>query len=171
MFKKLALVASLLFIFTGVFLLYRPLGSLLGLTWLFALNLFGLGLAELVAYLRSDKTGRSIWELIHALVSLGFGIFFLCGPLVQRLFIVPTILAYWLVVIGLCRIFAGLSLKHHFDTGHYLVWLGGFSLALGLVLLGHPLFSALFLAYLVAFTMIYKGIECFIVFIRLVRLS
>lgn len=171
MIKKLSLVASLFFIFTGIFLIYSPMTSLVALAWLFALNLIGLGLVELVEYFRSDREYKSLWEVAHGFASLGFGILLLVAPLWQKVFVVPTLLAYWLVLIGLFRLLAGVSMHRHFGWGHHLVWFGGVSILLGLILLGYPLFSAIFLAYLIAFSMLAKGIECFVLFIRLARLS
>ncbi|WP_158256111.1 HdeD family acid-resistance protein [Corynebacterium sp. 13CS0277] len=152
------LATGVLFIITGCLIFANPLWNMAFLGWFFAFCVFVDGIVSLADYLSHEK--RSGWKLVSAILGILVGIGLLAGGLLEQASLVPFLLGFWLLMVGIGRIMLAVSEGKVIGKRATTVLLlsGVASVVFGLVVLANPLLSAVAVVYVIAVTFIVYGV-------------
>ena len=173
--KWLALIAGVLFLGIGLFILFNPVANLTALGWLFSCSMLLGGMSEVLGYFSFEAGRRSIWLLLNGIVTILLAFWLLSSSNTDLALLIPTIFAFWVLSASITRLLDGLKLKQtllgNTKFVNTLVLVGGLGVLFGLILLLNPVFAGALITYVMAGLFIYQGFNSLGVFWRLSSLD
>lgn len=155
--RILSFIAGLILALVGIYLFFVPSVDLFSLSWLLALAFLVGAMAEIIRYFSTDKSYRNIWLLLAAIISGLFGLYLLYGYFLTLPIIVPTVVGFWILLLGFVRLFQSFGTSSQASTAAKQLWHAVGMIILGVVLMFNPLLASIIVAYVVAITLIYQG--------------
>ncbi|MGT2832931.1 DUF308 domain-containing protein [Streptococcus halotolerans] len=164
--KLLTLIPSLFSLILGFYLFNKPLSAIASIGWLIALMIFVWGVQSLLTYFRSDSSQRTVWQLLQAIVTIIFGFILLGSSAFSLSRLVITIIAYWILVVGILRLISSYQLRRSGFTKR--TFLSGWGLLLlGILLLASPIFTSVFIGKFLSLILLVIGFSGTIASLRL----
>ena len=159
-FRLTALAVGILSIIAGIYMFISPITSLASFSFFFAAVMFINGVYEIIHYF-ADKEDHIFIVLLNGIITILLSILVLSSPLFAVATFIPYLFACWILFSGITRFIISFKIR-------YITRRGGFYLLLicGIVMLMHPLFTSLFVAYMIGFDFIYHGIISIVLFFR-----
>ena len=77
--KYVSLISGLLFLISGIYMIYNPLFIAYTMNIIFCILLIVEGVSQISAYIYEKHESRSIWRLIEGIISIVIGIYFFIG--------------------------------------------------------------------------------------------
>lgn len=155
----LMLLAGILFIGLGVWVLASPVDSYLALSQLFSFGMLFAGIFEVVFSIGNRKTLQGWgWTLAGGMIDFLMGGYLLNYPLLSMI-VMPLILGLWMLFRGCLAIGSSLELRAYGVLDW--IWLlvtGILILILSFLIIGSPLFAAINIVAWTAFAFILSGI-------------
>ncbi|WP_438835325.1 DUF308 domain-containing protein [Streptococcus pluranimalium] len=164
--KIITLIPSLFSLLLGFYLFNQPLSAIASIGWLLALMIFVWGIQSLLSYFRSNQSRRNIWQLLQAVVTVVFSFILLGSSAFSLSRLVITIIAYWVLVIGILRLLSGYQLQQA-GIGKATLLSGLSFLILGLLLLASPIFTSVFIGKFLSLIFLLLGFSGLLVSLRL----
>ncbi|WP_277281019.1 DUF308 domain-containing protein [Streptococcus hyointestinalis] len=156
--RALSFIAGIILAIIGIYLLFVPSLNLFSLSWLIAVAFLVGALAEIIYYFSDSGEFRSIWGLSAAIVSAIFGIYLLSGYFLTLPILMPTVIGFWLLILGIVRLFQSIGTSTSLpELSNNLLWTSIGMIILGIVLMFNPLLASIVVAYIVAIALIYQG--------------
>ena len=165
-FRLTALAVGILSIIAGIYMFISPIISLASFSFFFAAVMFINGVYEIIHYF-ADKEDHIFIVLLNGIITILLSILVLSSPLFAAATLIPYLFACWILFSGITRFI--ISFKIRYITrrgGFYLLLIGILGIICGIVMLMHPLFTSLFVAYMIGFDFIYHGIISIVLFFR-----
>jgi uncharacterized membrane protein HdeD (DUF308 family) len=136
------LVSGLLVLALGIWMLFTPLESIMGLAIFISIVMLISGISEIASYFMAEKKDRVKWKLAGGFISAFFGIWIMFGSgLAAVVTIIPFVFAAWMITVGLVHVLGTFSLEHK-GIGRTILLLFAFAeTAFGLLLMYSPWFS------------------------------
>ncbi|MBR2834695.1 MAG: DUF308 domain-containing protein [Coriobacteriales bacterium] len=165
--KILSFILGAALIAGGVYCLSTPLATFATLGWIVGLAMIIEGIGSIVTWYQRRVLGLADgWTLAGAIVSIILGGFIVGSTAFQ--FAVDTFIVYlvaaWLIVSGAMRIIAAFKLRAVHQTGLELgkhwAWVliaGILIVVMGIICLGHPMFTAISIGVLIGISLIVTG--------------
>lgn len=164
--KWLLLIAGIFAVFTGFNMFAHPLISLAFMTFWFALVFAVQGISEIVQYFKSEE--KHGWNLFGGIVTLILALTLFSGSFIEMVTFVPFIISLWALTNGITKTIVGFKVrKTDKSVGTPLVWMGILGIVAGLIMMGHPLMTDLYISYTIAFVFIYQGIVAIVQFFKI----
>ena len=164
--KWLLLIAGIFAVFAGFNMFTHPLISLASMTFLFALVFVVQGISEIVQYFKSEE--KHGWNLFGGIVTLILALTLFSGSFIEMVTFVPFIISLWALTNGITKTIVGFKVrKTDKSVGTPLVWMGILGIVAGLIMMGHPLMTGLYISYTIAFVFIYQGIVAIVQFFKI----
>ena len=156
--RALSFIAGIILAIIGIYFLFVPSLNLFSLSWLIAVAFLVGALAEIIYYFSDSGEFRSIWCLCAAIVSAIFGIYLLSGYFLTLPILMPTVIGFWLLILGIVRLFQSIGTSTSLpELSNNLLWTSIGMIILGIVLMFNPLLASIVVAYIVAIALIYQG--------------
>ena len=156
--RALSFIAGIILAIIGIYFLFVPSLNLFSLSWLIAVAFLVVALAEIIYYFSDSGEFRSIWGLCAAIVSAIFGIYLLSGYFLTLPILMPTVIGFWLLILGIVRLFQSIGTSTSLpELSNNLLWTSIGMIILGIVLMFNPLLASIVVAYIVAIALIYQG--------------
>lgn len=164
--KWLLLLAGVFAIFAGCRMLVNPAISLASMTFIFAIVFAVQGISEIVQYFKAEE--KHGWNLFGGIVTLILAFALFSGSFIEMVTFVPFIISLWALTNGITKTIVGFKVrKTDKSVGTPLVWLGILGIVAGLIMMGHPLMTGLFISYTIAFVFIYQGVVAIVQFFKI----
>ena len=164
--KWLLLIAGIFAVLTGFNMIAYPAVSLASMTFLFALVFVVQGISEIVQYFKSEE--KHGWNLFGGIVTLILALTLFSGSFIDMVTFVPFIISFWALTNGITKTIVGFKVrKTDKSVGNPLVWMGILGIVAGLIMMGHPLMTSIFISYNIAFVFIYQGIVAIAQFFKI----
>lgn len=164
--KWLLLIAGIFAIFAGFNMIANPAISLASMTFLFALVFAVQGISEIVQYFKAEE--KHGWNLFGGIVTLILAFALFSGSFIEMVTFVPFIISFWTLTNGITKTIVGFKVrKTDKSVGMPLVWMGILGIVAGLIMMGHPLMTGLFISYTISFVFIYQGIVSIVQFFKM----
>lgn len=164
--KWLLLLAGVFAIFVGCRILVNPAISLASMTFIFAIVFAVQGISEIVQYVKAEE--KHGWNLFGGIVTLILAFALFSGSFIEMVTFVPFIISLWALTNGITKTIVGFKVrKLDKSVGTPLVWLGILGIVAGLIMMGNPLMTGLFISYTIAFVFIYQGIVAIVQFFKI----
>lgn len=164
--RYLTLLSGIASLIAGLYLIFQPALSLASLATFFMIVMLIQGIAELVQYF-SQARPRPKTMLFNALLSIVLSLCVLLSSTMNKAGLIPYVFVLWLLFGGLTRIGLGAKLrKIDKGEGNYLLTVGILGLVGAILLLLHPVFTVLFVAYMIGFSFLYQGVINVLAFFR-----
>lgn len=164
--KWLLLLAGVFAIFAGCRILVNPAISLASMTFIFAIVFAVQGISEIVQYFKAEE--KHGWNLFGGIVTLILAFALFSGSFIEMVTFVPFIISLWALTNGITKTIVGFKVrKTDKSVGTPLVWLGILGIVAGLIMMGHPLMTGLFISYTIAFVFIYQGVVAIVQFFKI----
>ena len=106
-------IVSILYLAAGVYLLANPLLGITGLTLILAIFFFAEGVIDLIAFFVTRRHDRSVWQLLHGILSLGLGLIIWNKWPSDSLWVIGTIVGISMFMSGFSRLFMALEARRH----------------------------------------------------------
>lgn len=168
----LMLLAGVLFVGLGIWILASPVASYLSLSLLFAFGMIFAGFFEIIFAIGNYKTLHGWgWTLAGGLIDLFLGIYLLNYPLLTMV-VMPVIMGLWMLFRGCMAIGSSIELRAYgvLDWA-WLLLTGVLIVLLSLLIIGSPLFSSVNIVVWTAFAFILSGIFRIYLSLQLKRLK
>ena len=164
--KWLLLIAGIFAVLTGFNMIASPAVSLASLTFLFALVFVVQGISEIVQYFKSEE--KHGWNLFEGIVTLILALTLFSGSFIEMVTFVPFIISLWVLTNGITKTIVGFKVrKTDKSVGTPLVLMGILGIVAGLIMMGYPLMTGLYISYTIAFVFIYQGIVAIVQFFKI----
>ena len=156
----LMLLAGILLIGLGLWVLATPVASYLSLSLLFAIGMVMTGIFEVLFSITNTRFVKGWgWILIGGMIDLLLGIYLLYYPLLTMI-ILPMIIGLWMLFRGFMAIGSSIELK---DSGipnwGWVSFTGLLIIVCSLVILVHPLFGVINIIIWTALSLIITGVS------------
>ena len=152
------LIVGLMFIVVGVWTLFNPVGSFLGLAIVFTISFLISGMFEITfALANKDELEHWGWELANGILSLVIGLIMLFNPAIS-LVTLPFYIGFVILFRSIMAISSSLELKKYgvIDWGN-LMALGVLGTIFAFILLWNPEFAGLTIVIWVAMAFLTVG--------------
>lgn len=160
------MLAGVFAIFVGCRILVNPAISLASMTFIFAIVFAVQGISEIVQYVKAEE--KHGWNLFGGIVTLILAFALFSGSFIEMVTFVPFIISLWALTNGITKTIVGFKVrKLDKSVGTPLVWLGILGIVAGLIMMGNPLMTGLFISYTIAFVFIYQGIVAIVQFFKI----
>ena len=124
------------------------------------------GISEIVQYFKSEE--KHGWNLFGGIVTLILALTLFSGSFIEMVTFVPFIISLWALTNGITKTIVGFKVrKTDKSVGTPLVWMGILGIVAGLIMMGHPLMTGLYISYTIAFVFIYQGIVAIVQFFKI----
>ena len=154
-----SLIIGLFVLICGVFLVFTPLEAYVMVTFIIPFAIIFHGVSGVISYIGDKKTKAVTgWLLADGLISVIIGLWLLVSPGRVALAL-PYVFGFWVLFGGTLRIVGSVAMKNASKTWGLVLLLGVIGVASGIILLNHPYFSETIIAYLVAWSFIFMGIQ------------
>ncbi|EJN93466.1 HdeD family acid-resistance protein [Streptococcus ratti] len=161
----LSIFAGILSIITGFYLLVNPALSLLSFAFLFAIIFLVSGISEISKYITADK--KRGWDLFNGIMTVLLAVWLFSGSFIEKVTFIPFIFAFWALFTGVSKMIMSFEVKNEDKKlGNTLLWTGILGLLAGLIMMGRPLMTGIFVTYTIAFVFIYQGIVSIIFYFK-----
>ena len=166
--KWLLPISGILIVLLGGSMLFNryPWENLLTLAIFVGFSMLFAGISEITAFFSAEKGRRSWFLLVCGVLSTLFGAWTVFGPGVLKVAtILPLIFAVWVMTSGIMRIASAVSTRS--EGSRVWLWIvvfGTLEAILGFFLLFHPVLSALIVSYMLAFMLIFYGMNNIMLF-------
>ena len=169
--KWLIPVSGLLVVALGVTLLFVGLDELENLAVFIGLAMVLSGVSEIVAFKRKGKGRRAKSMLISGLLAVVLGAYTAFGRgLVAVVIILPVIFAVWIITASIPRIKEAFAERANGSPWWiFMLSFGLLGVALGVLLLFHPVLSGFVVTYSLAFMFIIHGTNAIVMFLPIKR--
>jgi uncharacterized membrane protein HdeD (DUF308 family) len=167
----LVLMAGILLIAVGIWVIKVPFGSYLSLSWIFAIGMIGTGVFEIFfSYINCGSARRWGINLVAGIVDLLVGGYLLENPLITIL-LLPLIVGLWVLFRGMTAIGDALHIRSHGVKGwKRLLFTAITIMVLALLILACPIIGIENLIYLTGLSFIAAGFFRIILSLKLQRL-
>lgn len=163
-YKWLLLVVGVLALIAGFYMLSAPLANLVSLAFAFSFVMLFNGIAEIVRYFSNKATSHGI-QLFNGIITVLLALALLSSSWIEMAAMIPFFIAFWVLFGGISKLIMSFAVKKvDAKAGSTLMWLGILGIVAGIIMAGHPYFTGISVAYLVAFTFIYQGIASIVMF-------
>ena len=138
----LSIVAGVLSILAGFYLMANPALSLLSFAFLFALIFLVNGISEIIKYFSADE--KSGWDLFNGVMTVLLSIWLFSGTFFEKVTFIPFIFAFWALFTGVSKTIMSFEVKKvDKKLGSTLLWTGILGIIAGIIMMGHPLMTEL----------------------------
>ncbi len=170
--RILTVIIGILVVIGGIFAIFTPGATFLTLGWLLGLALVVAGVNSLAAHAALKKEAKkdgkkaatTMWDVISGLLTTVLGLLVVFNAF--ALFLTEAIMIYlfaaWLVVTGVLRVFTSFKLMRRKYSWGWVMFAGILGGVLGIYTFFHPLIAAFSLGYLLAFWILFTGINLII---------
>jgi uncharacterized membrane protein HdeD (DUF308 family) len=107
------ILVAVLYLAGGAYLLANPLIGIAGLTLALAIFFFAEGVMDLTAYFVTRRHDRSVWLLMHGIISLFLGLLIWRQWPSSSLWLIGTIVGISMLMSGFTRLFMALESRKH----------------------------------------------------------
>ena len=161
----LSILAGVLSILAGFYLMANPALSLLSFTFLFTIIFLVSGISEIIKYFSSDE--KRGWDLFNGVITVLLSIWLFSGTFFEKVTFIPFIFAFWALFTGISKTILSFQVKKvDKKLGNTLLWTGILGIIAGIIMMGHPLMTGVFVTYTVAFIFIYQGIVAIVLYFK-----
>jgi len=159
--KFFHVIVGILLIILGFYVIFNPLAKLVFIAIFIGISLLVDGMTDFIGYFRNKNEDKNGWELASGVINVLFGSLILFSRLFLVLVsILPVIIAFWLVFIGISRIIAS---AYHKKTktplGFCMVTTGILSLFAGVLMILNPVFPIMLLSIIIGAGLIVSGVS------------
>ena len=168
----LMLLAGVLFIGLGIWILASPVASYLSLSLMFAFGMLFAGVFEIVFAIGNYKRLQGWgWTLMGGLIDLFLGLYLLNYPLLTMV-VMPLVMGLWMLFRGCMAIGSSLELRAYgVMDWTWLLVTGILIVLLSLLIIGSPVFAAINIVVWTAFAFIVSGVFRILLSLQLKKLS
>ena len=165
--KWLLPTSGLLVVALGVVLLFTGLEELDNWAVFIGLAMVLSGISEIVAFKRKEKDRRAKSMVLGGLIAITLGAYTVFGRgLLAIALILPVIFAVWVITASFPRIVGALNERENGSPWWvFMLSFGLLGIALGILILFHPLLSIFVVTYSLAFMFIVHGANAVIMFL------
>ena len=149
--KYVSLISGLLFLISGIYMIYNPLFIAYTMNIIFCILLIIEGVSQISAYIYEKHESRSIWRLIEGIISIVIGIYFFIG--ISRLMMARRVMEF------------------ERNIGQRLIVVGIVEIIFGIIAVARPVVISNYIAYLIAIALIVQAIVDIFRFFRLNRMQ
>ena len=161
----LSILAGVLSILAGFYLMANPALSLLSFAILFALIFMINGISEIIKFFTADE--KSGWDLFSGIMTVLLSFWLFSGSFLEKVTFIPFIFAFWALFTGISKTIMSFQVKKvDKKLGNTLLWTGILGIIAGIIMMGHPLMTGIFVTYTIAFVFIYQGIVSIILYFK-----
>ena len=104
-------VVALIYLVAGISLIARPVAGVAGLTLVLGVFLFAEGIADVVAYFATRKSGSSPWMLLDGIITLLLGFLIWNRWPSSSLWVIGTFVGISMVMTGTTRLMMALAVR------------------------------------------------------------
>ncbi|HEY6372728.1 MAG TPA: HdeD family acid-resistance protein [Candidatus Sulfotelmatobacter sp.] len=104
-------LVALIYLVAGFSLIARPAAGVAGLTLVLGIFLFAEGIADVVAYFATRKTGHSPWMLLDGIITLVLGFMIWNRWPSSSLWVIGTLVGISMVMTGTTRLMMALAIR------------------------------------------------------------
>jgi uncharacterized membrane protein HdeD (DUF308 family) len=104
-------LVALIYLVAGFSLIARPAAGVAGLTLVFGLFLFAEGIADIVAYFATRKSGASSWMLLDGIITLLLGFLIWNRWPSSSLWVIGTFVGISMIMTGTTRLMMSLAVR------------------------------------------------------------
>ena len=151
----LSIVAGVLSILAGFYLMANPALSLLSFAFLFALIFMVNGISDIIKYFSADE--KSGWDLFTGVMTVLLAIWLFSGTFFEKVTFIPFIFAFWALFTGVSKTIMSFEVKKVDKK---------LGIIAGIIMMGHPLMTGVIVTYTVAFVFIYQGIAAIVLYFK-----
>ena len=170
--KYVSLISGLLFLISGIYMIYNPLFIAYTMNIIFCILLIIEGVSQISAYIYEKHESRSIWRLIEGIISIVIGIYFLIGDSLGLPLAFITVIGIWLIIIGISRLLmARRVMEFERNIAKRLIVAGILEIIFGIIAVARPVAISNYIAYLIAIALIVQAIVDIFRFFRLNRMQ
>ena len=161
----LSILAGVLSILAGFYLMANPALILRSFTFLFALIFMINGISEIIKFFTADV--KSGWDLFSGIMTVLLSFWLFSGSFLEKVTFIPFIFAFWALFTGISKTIMSFQVKKvDKKLGNTLLWTGILGIIAGIIMMGHPLMTGIFVTYTIAFVFIYQGIVSIILYFK-----
>ena len=161
----LSILAGVLSILAGFYLMANPALSLLSFAILFALIFMINGISEIIKFFTADE--KSGWDLFSGIMTVLLSFWLFSGSFLEKVTFIPFIFAFWVLFTGVSKTIMSFEVKKvDKKLGSTLLWTGILGIIAGIIMMGHPLMTGVIVTYTVAFVFIYQGIAAIVLYFK-----
>lgn len=132
------LIAGLLLIAVGIWVIDAPFRSYLALSWIFAVGMIGTGLADIFLALFNRHSRRWVWWLLAGIADIIIGVFLFNNTLLT-IILLPVVIGLWTLYRGVMAIGDVFHMRAYpFFNWHRLLITALAAVAMALFLLACP---------------------------------
>jgi uncharacterized membrane protein HdeD (DUF308 family) len=106
-------LVSVLYLVGGIYLIANPLLGVAGLTLMLAIFFLGEGVLDSIYFFATPRNDRSVWQLLHGILSLILGLIIWNRWPSNSLWIIGTIVGISMFMSGFSRLFMALEARKH----------------------------------------------------------
>lgn len=106
-------LVAILYLGAGAYLLANPLLGIAGLTLVLAIFFLAEGVIDLIAFFVTRRHDRSVWQLLHGILSLALGLMIWNRWPSDSLWVIGTIVGISMFMFGFSRLFMALEARRH----------------------------------------------------------
>ncbi|MBF0780775.1 MULTISPECIES: DUF308 domain-containing protein [unclassified Granulicatella] len=169
-FKWFLLISGILFILVGCITLFNPISQLATLGFSLAIAWLIGGIVDVIEFFTIDNPFRSKLYLINAILNIIFSLLLLSGGYTTFTLLLPTLVAYWLILISIFQLVSSILLNIENFLKSSFFWYALIGLIVGVFLLYHPLFTGLIVSLTITFSFIQQGIHAITRFLSLSKI-
>lgn len=168
-FAGLVLIRGIFFLLLGIFALCWP-----GITFGILIILFGLymmvdGIVHIITSISVIKQDKDWWvTLLRGIFGLLLGVITLMAPVATAI-VLTWYIAAWLLMVGILEIIVAIRLRKKIQGEGWYIFNGIIALIAAIVLMIHPLSSAVTLTFMAGVFGIVMGVYLIGIYIRLRR--
>jgi uncharacterized membrane protein HdeD (DUF308 family) len=107
------ILVAALYLAGGAYLLANPLLGIAGLTLVLAIFFLAEGVMDLIAYFATRRNDRSVWLLLHGILSVFLGLMIWRQWPSSSLWVIGTIVGVSMFISGFSRLFMALEARKH----------------------------------------------------------
>ena len=157
--KYVSLISGLLFLISGIYMIYNPLFIAYTMNIIFCILLIIEGVSQISAYMYEKHESRSIWRLIEGIISIVIGIYFFIGDSLGLPLAFITVIGIWLIIIGISRLMmARRVMEFERNIAKRLIVAGILEIIFGIIAVARPVAISNYIAYLIAIALIIQAI-------------
>lgn len=151
-FKWASLVSGLLFLLVGMITFLNPINQLAHLAFILIIVWLVGGIVDFIGFFTSNNPFRSGLDLLIGSINLGFALLLLSSDPITFVLLLPTLIAYWLIMVSTFRLIAAVSINVGYMLKNLFFWYALIGIVVGFTLLYHPFLKNLTTTVMITLT-------------------
>jgi uncharacterized membrane protein HdeD (DUF308 family) len=154
----LILLQGVLLVILSIYIFNNPAGVLAGISFWFGVIVLAAGLVGIIAWFAGSKPERENFSLLWAIITFGFGLFFLFN-LLATMKTLTVVFGLWCLLSGLFLLNTGWSLRKYNSTGWVMVIAGSICVVAAIMMISNIGTGAIAISTLLGLLSLITGIS------------